>query len=59
MVNNANIIKKIYFPRLIIPISSILATLVDYAMTFIILIGLLAYYHTGISVSNFLHHATT
>lgn len=54
MVNNANIIKKIYFPRLIIPISSILATLVDYAMTFIILIGLLAYYHSGISVSNFL-----
>ena len=30
MVANANIIKKIYFPRLIIPISSILVALVDF-----------------------------
>lgn len=30
MVNNANIIKKIYFPRLIIPISSILVALFDF-----------------------------
>lgn len=49
MVSNANIIKKIYFPRLIIPISSILASLVDYLMTFIVLIGLLIYFHTSVS----------
>ncbi|MBK7853029.1 MAG: ABC transporter permease [Bacteroidetes bacterium] len=51
MVNNANIIKKIYFPRLIIPVSAILASLVDYMMTFIILIGMLIYYHAPIHFS--------
>ncbi len=37
MVNNANIIKKIYFPRLIIPIASILVALFDFFMSFLIL----------------------
>jgi lipopolysaccharide transport system permease protein len=36
MVNNANIIKKIYFPRLIIPISSVLVGLFDFLMAFIV-----------------------
>lgn len=54
MVNNANIIKKIYFPRLIIPVSAILASLVDYLMTFIILIGMLLYFHTDVSYSTLL-----
>ena len=36
MVANANIIKKIYFPRLIIPISSVLVGLFDFLMAFII-----------------------
>jgi lipopolysaccharide transport system permease protein len=44
MITNANIIRKIYFPRLIIPISSILASLFDFAMSFIVLIGMLIYY---------------
>jgi lipopolysaccharide transport system permease protein len=34
MVTNANIIKKIYFPRLIIPISAILVALVDFVVAF-------------------------
>ncbi len=38
MVNNANIIKKIYFPRLIIPISSVLVGLFDFLMAFIVFI---------------------
>jgi lipopolysaccharide transport system permease protein len=45
MVTNANIIKKIYFPRLIIPISSILVALFDFIMAFVIYIGILIYYH--------------
>ncbi len=45
MVNNANMIKKIYFPRLILPISSILSTLVDFVMTFILFFGLMVYYN--------------
>ncbi len=52
MVSNANIIKKVYFPRLIIPISSIISTLVDFAMTFILFVGLLLYYHTPVSFSH-------
>ena len=36
MVSNANIIKKIYFPRLIIPISSVLVALIDFFIAFVI-----------------------
>lgn len=38
MVSNANIIKKIYFPRLIIPISSVLAGVFDFLMAFVVFI---------------------
>jgi lipopolysaccharide transport system permease protein len=48
MVNNANIIKKIYFPRLIIPLSAILVALFDFAMTLILYVALLIYYEVEI-----------
>lgn len=44
MVTNANIIKKIYFPRLIIPLSSILVAIFDFIMTLIPFVLLLFYY---------------
>lgn len=44
MVSNAGIIKKIYFPRLIVPASSILVSLVDFAMAFLMFIPVLLYY---------------
>ena len=44
MVNNALIIKKIYFPRLIIPVSSVLVALFDFLMTFVLFTGILVYY---------------
>ena len=44
MVINSNIIKKIYFPRLIIPISAVLVSLFDFLMAFIVFIGMLIYY---------------
>lgn len=44
MVNNAAIIKKIYFPRLIIPVSSIIVSLFDFLMAFILFIAILIYY---------------
>lgn len=50
MVTNSNIIKKIYFPRLIIPLSNLLATFVDFAMTLILFIGLLLYYHQPVDI---------
>ena len=47
MVNNANIIKKIYFPRLIIPLSAILISVFDFLMTLVPFIGLLIYYQVN------------
>lgn len=44
LVSNANLISKIYFPRLIVPISGALGPLVDFAISFIILLGMMAWY---------------
>ncbi|MBX3164152.1 MAG: ABC transporter permease [Bacteroidetes bacterium] len=51
MVNNANIIKKIYFPRLIIPVSSVLVSVVDFCMAFLVFIPVLLYYHCSLNFS--------
>jgi lipopolysaccharide transport system permease protein len=44
LVNNANLIQKVYFPRLIIPISSVLAGVVDFFLAFVVLAGLMAFF---------------
>jgi lipopolysaccharide transport system permease protein len=44
MIANANIMTKVYYPRLIMPISGILSPLVDFAIAFIILLGMMLYY---------------
>jgi len=44
MVTNANIIKKIYFPRMIIPMSGILTAVFDFLMAMIVFIGILVYF---------------
>jgi lipopolysaccharide transport system permease protein len=44
IVGNANLITKVYFPRLIIPAAAVTARLIDFAVAFIILFGLMAYY---------------
>lgn len=49
MIVNSNIIKKIYFPRLIIPISGILGTLVDFSMTLLMFLFILFYYSPSFS----------
>lgn len=51
MVANANIIKKIYFPRLIIPVSSVLVALFDFLMTIPVLIILLVWHHVTPSLA--------
>ena len=50
MVSNASIIKKIYFPRLIIPMSSILSSLIDFCIALIMLIILVIYYQQPVNV---------
>lgn len=44
LVNASAMLKKIYFPRLILPISSLLASLVDFALSFVVLIGMILYF---------------
>jgi lipopolysaccharide transport system permease protein len=44
LVNNANLVSKIYFPRLIVPVSSLFVALVDFAICFPILLILMAWY---------------
>lgn len=44
LVVNQNLITKIYFPRLIIPLSAVLAGLVDFAVAFFVLLGMMGYY---------------
>jgi lipopolysaccharide transport system permease protein len=49
LVASQNVIKKVYFPRIIIPLGSVLAGLVDFCFAFIVLIGMM--YHYGIAPS--------
>ncbi len=44
LVSSRNMITKVYFPRLIVPLSSILSGVVDFAIAFVILIGMMVYY---------------
>lgn len=45
VVGNERLITKVYFPRLVIPMASILAGLVDFAISFVLVIGMMAYYN--------------
>ncbi len=44
LVGNANLIKKVYFPRLVVPVSSVISGLVDFVLAFIVLIGMMLVY---------------
>src|SRR5713101_986763 len=44
LVGNSDLLTKVYFPRVLVPAASIAARLVDFAISFAILAGLLAYY---------------
>ena len=44
VVGSANLVQKVYFPRLVIPVASTLAVLVDFAIASVVLVGLLLYY---------------
>jgi lipopolysaccharide transport system permease protein len=44
LVDSANLIKKVYFPRLAIPIATVLSGLVDFALSFLVLLVLIAWY---------------
>jgi lipopolysaccharide transport system permease protein len=44
LVNSADMIKKIYFPRLMMPTASVLAGVVDFVLAFIVLLGMMVFY---------------
>ena len=44
IVGSANVIRKVYFPRLLIPISAVLAGGVDFALAFVVLLGMMLFY---------------
>jgi lipopolysaccharide transport system permease protein len=44
LVNNSNLISKVYFPRMIVPSATIVTAFVDFLIGLIILIGFMAYY---------------
>ena len=44
LVGSANLIKKVYFPRLVVPISSVISGAVDFALAFVVLLGMMLFY---------------
>ena len=45
LVNNRNMLTKVYFPRLVIPLASVLAGVVDFLIAFGVLVVMMVYYH--------------
>jgi lipopolysaccharide transport system permease protein len=43
-VDSARVLTKVYFPRLIVPLASVLAGLVDFAIASVVLLGMMLYY---------------
>lgn len=44
LIGNANLISKIYFPRLIVPVASVVVSFVDFLISFVILVGVMVWY---------------
>jgi lipopolysaccharide transport system permease protein len=51
LITNTNLISKVYFPRLIIPLTPALAGLLDFVIAFSVLIGMMFYYHMYPSIT--------
>jgi lipopolysaccharide transport system permease protein len=51
LTSNQNMITKIYFPRLVLPLASVLGGLVDFAIAFVILIIMMFYYKVSPTVA--------
>jgi lipopolysaccharide transport system permease protein len=49
LVGNANLVTKVYFPRLIIPIAAVMAGLVDFFFAFLVLAGLMIFYQVQVT----------
>lgn len=45
LVSSSNLVSKVYFPRLTIPISAVLSGAVDFTISFVMLVAVMAFYH--------------
>lgn len=54
LVSNANLITKVYFPRMIIPAAAVGARLVDLGIAFVILAGMMLYYRVSLTLNFFM-----
>lgn len=51
LLGNANLISKVYFPRMIIPVSSVITSLVDFAISFVLLLIIILFYRYPLSLN--------
>jgi lipopolysaccharide transport system permease protein len=50
LVGSANLITKVYFPRLVVPLASVLSGVVDFLLAFTVLLVLMPWYRVGFSL---------
>jgi len=48
---NPDLVSKVYLPRMLIPSAAVVACLVDFAIAFVLLIGLMAYYRVAVTLA--------
>ncbi len=44
LINSANLISKVYFPRLIVPTATVVVAFIDFLISFVILVGMMVWY---------------
>jgi lipopolysaccharide transport system permease protein len=49
LIGSQNLISKVYFPRLLIPFSSVLTGVADFCIAFVVLLGMMVYYGLGLT----------
>ncbi len=54
IVGSGSLISKVYFPRIFIPLAPVVAGLLDFAIAFVVLIGMMIYYHIYPSILVFI-----
>ena len=47
LVGNANLISKIYFPRLVVPGSSVVVSFIDFLISFVLMVAMMVWYRYG------------
>jgi lipopolysaccharide transport system permease protein len=51
LVSNANLVTKVYFPRVVIPMAGIVVGTLDFIIAFLVLLGLMAVYHVPLTLN--------